>query len=67
MIPARSELRALDLFSGTEEGIALSLQCGTTTVGDISSTGVSREVLASSRLQGVVYEEAIAFDPARWS
>ncbi len=65
MIPARRDLESSGLVSGTTDGINLSLSAGTTTVGDISSTGVSQALLSSSRLSGIVFEEAIGLDPDR--
>ncbi|MBN2320203.1 MAG: amidohydrolase family protein [Acidobacteria bacterium] len=49
--------------SSIREGIAQSLAAGTTTVGDVSSSGISRDLTSDSPLRKVIFEESIAFSP----
>jgi cytosine/adenosine deaminase-related metal-dependent hydrolase len=48
-----------------EVGIQQLIDAGTTTIGDISSTGLSIEPLLESGLDGVVYVEVLGRDPQR--
>jgi cytosine/adenosine deaminase-related metal-dependent hydrolase len=48
-----------------QEGIAQSLASGTTTVGDISSTGIVRSAARSSPIRKVVFEESISLSPGQ--
>jgi cytosine/adenosine deaminase-related metal-dependent hydrolase len=55
-----------ELEAAALAGAALCLESGTTTVGDVDSTGAAERALARSALRSVVYREALdAFDPSR--
>ncbi len=61
-----TQRRAWDLErlrSSIRQGIEKSLEAGTTTVGDISSSGVIRDFIRDIPLRQVVFEESIAFSP----
>lgn len=51
------------LHSSIRQGISQSLKAGTTTVGDISSSGIIRDFVRDIPLRQVVFEESIAFLP----
>jgi cytosine/adenosine deaminase-related metal-dependent hydrolase len=53
-----------EILAGVERGIEAALRCGTAAVGDISNTLVTAAPLARSRLDGVVFNEIIGFNPA---
>jgi cytosine/adenosine deaminase-related metal-dependent hydrolase len=58
----RPDPDAPEIVDGVEEGIAESIRCGTSLVGDISNTLVSFRPLAHSQLGGVVFYELIRFN-----
>jgi cytosine/adenosine deaminase-related metal-dependent hydrolase len=47
------------------EGIDLSLASGTTTVGDIATSGMTRNITRGNALRQVIFEESIAFSPGQ--
>jgi len=47
------------------EGIDLSLASGTTTVGDIATSGMTRSITRGNSLRQVIFEESIAFSPGQ--
>ncbi len=63
LIAGRRAWSPEQLRSSIREGIAQSLAAGVTTVGEISSSGVSRELIRDIPLRNVVFEESIAFPP----
>jgi len=65
LIILRRRWDTLTLNSSINEGIALSLASGTTTVGDISSTGVVSSASRSSRLRKVIFKETIALSASQ--
>ena len=60
---AHPDPNAPEIMAGVEQGIAEALRCGTAAVGDISNTLVTSRPLASSLLDGVVFNEVIGFNP----
>src|SRR5262249_773090 len=52
------------LLAGVERGIGEALRCGTAAVGDVSNTLVTSASLVHSRLDGVVFNEILGFNPA---
>jgi len=50
---------------GAREGVRLSLESGTTTVCDITNTGVSLEKIRDTGMRGVVCFELLGFHPER--
>jgi len=53
-----------EILAGVETGIAEALGCGTAAVGDISNTLVTAAPLRRSRLDGMVFNEIIGFNPS---
>ena len=49
--------------SSLREGISLSLAAGTTTVGDIASGGITRDVICDAPIRKVIFEESLSFSP----
>jgi len=49
----------------THQGVEELIRSGVTCVGEITTTGVSFEVLQNSGLRGVVYREVLSPDPAK--
>jgi cytosine/adenosine deaminase-related metal-dependent hydrolase len=47
------------------EGINLSLASGTTTVGDIATSGITRSITRGNMLRQVIFEESIALSPGQ--
>ena len=54
-----------EVESSIMKGVALSLSSGTTMVGDISSSGSTRNTTCGSLLRRVIFEESISFSPER--
>jgi len=65
LMQERKEWTRDDYLESTRRGARMSLEAGTTLVGDISSSGVSWEALKPAKLRKVVFEEAISFQPAK--
>ena len=63
LISKRRAWTLRQLRSSVREGIAQSLAAGVTTVGEISSSGVTRDLIRDTPLRNVVFEESIAFPP----
>lgn len=53
------------VWKAIEQGVGELLACGTTHIGDISSTGLSMDVLKSSGLSGTVWYEVMGITQAR--
>lgn len=45
------------------EGIAQALAAGTTTIGDVSSSGIPRDLIRDTPPRKVIFEESISFSP----
>ena len=57
---------SLDEFqSSIREGIVLSLASGTTTVGDIATSGMTGSITRGNTLRQVIFEESIALSPGQ--
>src|SRR5512134_1055873 len=65
LIQRRREWRPEDYLQSAAEGARLSLSCGTTLVGDISSNGLSGKALKDLPLRKVVFEETLGFLPEK--
>lgn len=64
LIDARANARVKDIDHGIKQALAKMVETGTTCVGDISSTGRSPAILATSGTRAVVFHEVLGFDPA---
>lgn len=65
LIASRRSWDTAAVCASIREGIAQSLASGTTTVGDISSTGIVRRAARNSPIRKVVFEESIALSPGQ--
>ena len=65
VIKIRRALTPDELVHSIHEGIHKSLECGTTTIGEILTDGSLLPVYRDSLLAGRLYREAIGQDPAR--
>ncbi len=63
LIAAKRRLVRQDYIKASIDNIRTLLQTGTTTVGEISTHGVSREKLRKSGLRAVVFDEIISMGP----
>ncbi|MEJ2108794.1 MAG: amidohydrolase family protein, partial [Acidobacteriota bacterium] len=63
LIAERSSMATTALKASIAKGIDLSLSSGTTTIGDISSTGLVRSAAYNSPIRKVIFEESIALSP----
>lgn len=67
LIRAKKCLTNTDYATAAEQNIRELIQCGTTTVGDISTHGISGVLLKKSGLRAVVYQEIINMMPSvKW-
>ncbi len=65
VIELRSLWRGDELKTSIQQGIKRIIASGTTCVGDISTSGLSKKLLEEAGLRGIVFLEAISFQPER--
>lgn len=65
IVQQRRPWTAEDYAESVRQGVEQSLAAGTTLVGDISSSGASADVLRSSRLRKVVFQEVLGLLPEK--
>jgi len=65
LVEQRQTWEADDYRNSTQQGVQRCLAGGTTLVGDISTSGGTGEILKSSKLRGLVFEETLAMDPGK--
>lgn len=65
LIERRRELDEGFYHRSTNQGVEELIRSGVTCVGEITTTGMSFEVLQNSGLRGVVYREVLSPDPAK--
>jgi cytosine/adenosine deaminase-related metal-dependent hydrolase len=61
LIKAKEAWNDLDYTESVEIGIKELIRSGTTTVAEVSNSGLSFELLKNSRLRGIVFKEVIGF------
>jgi len=65
VVASRGRIAEEDVLCATAEALRFLEDRGTVAVGDVSNALAHLDLLAASRLSGVVFLELLAFDPAR--
>ena len=63
VIQRRREWKREDYADSALRGARMALESGTTLVGDISASGVTRKALSGTRLRRVIFEETLGLAP----
>jgi cytosine/adenosine deaminase-related metal-dependent hydrolase len=63
LIQAKKAIDIREYESASNRNVKALLECGTTTVGEICTHGVSPDILKQSGLRAVVYQEIISMNP----